>query len=50
VAIESRNAEHGAGFEIRQIKYLNKIVEQDRRAIKRLVGPMLSSSPSGQPR
>ena len=28
-------------IEIRQIKYLNNIVEQDHRAIKRIVGPML---------
>src|SRR5271156_1652653 len=40
-AIESHNAEHAAGIKIRQIKYLNNIVEQDHRAIKRLVRPML---------
>jgi len=40
-AIESHNAEHEAGIEIRQVKYLNNIVEQDHRAIKRLVRPML---------
>ena len=44
-AIESHNAEHetehNAGIELRQIKYLNNIVEQDHRAIKRLVRPML---------
>ena len=40
-AIESHNAGHKAGIEIRQIKYLNNIVEQDHRAIKRLVRPML---------
>jgi len=28
-------------IEIRQIKYLNNIVEQDHRAIKRIVQPML---------
>jgi putative transposase len=28
-------------LEIRQVKYLNNIVEQDHRAIKRLVRPML---------
>ncbi len=27
--------------EIRQIKYLNKIIEQDHRSIKRIVNPML---------
>jgi putative transposase len=40
-AIESHNAEHEAGIEIRQVKYLNNIVEQERRAIKRLLRPML---------
>jgi transposase-like protein len=30
-----RNAGHEAGIEIRQVKYLNNIVEQDHRAIKR---------------
>jgi hypothetical protein len=40
-ALECYNAEIKAGFEIRQIKYLNNIVEQDHRAIKRLVRPML---------
>jgi putative transposase len=40
-AIERHNAETEAGIEIRQIKYLNNIVEQDHRAIKRRVRPML---------
>jgi putative transposase len=40
-AIESYNAEHYAEMEIRQAKYLNNIVEQDHRAIKRLARPML---------
>jgi putative transposase len=40
-AIESYNAEHEADIEIRQVKYLNNIVEQDHRAVKRLVRPML---------
>jgi hypothetical protein len=40
-ALESHNAEIEAGIEIRQIKYLNNIVEQDHRAIK--VGPILGS-------
>jgi putative transposase len=34
-AIESQNTETKAGIEMRQIKYLNNIVEQDHRAIKR---------------
>ncbi len=40
-AIESCNAEHGTVIEARQVKYLNNIVEQDHRAIKRLTRPML---------
>ncbi len=40
-AIESHNDETEAAIEIRQIKYLNNIVEQDHRAIKRVVRPML---------
>jgi putative transposase len=40
-AIESYNNDHEAGIEIRQVKYLNNIVEQDHRAVKRLVRPML---------
>ena len=34
-AIESYNTEHEADIEIRQVRYLNNIVEQDHRAIKR---------------
>src|SRR2546427_2502579 len=40
-AIESYNEEHGTAIEIRQIKYLNNIVEQDHRAVKRVTRPML---------
>jgi len=40
-AIESYNAEHDAEIETRQVKYLNNIVEQDHRAVKRLTRPML---------
>jgi transposase-like protein len=40
-ALESYNAEHEADIEIRQIKYLNNIVEQDHRAVKRVVRPTL---------
>ncbi len=40
-AIESYNAEHQADIEIRRIKYLNNIVEQDHRAVKRVVRPMM---------
>ena len=40
-AIESYNKEHKTAIEIRQVKYLNNIVEQDHRAVKRMVRPML---------
>ena len=40
-AIESYNTDHETKIEIRQVKYLNNIVEQDHRAIKRAVRPML---------
>src|SRR5712692_10090707 len=40
-AIKSYNEEHGTTIEIRQIKYLNNIVEQDHRAVKRVTRPML---------
>jgi transposase-like protein len=39
-AIKSYNAEHGTAIEIRQIKYLNNIVEQDHRGVKRITRPM----------
>jgi transposase-like protein len=44
-AIDSYNAEHEADIEMRQCKYLNIVVEQDHRAIRRVVRPMLGSSP-----
>jgi len=40
-AITSYNAEHGTAIEIRTIKYLNNIVEQDQRGVKRITRPML---------
>src|ERR1700744_63314 len=40
-AIISYNKDHGACIELRQCKYLNNIVEQDHRAIKRIVRLML---------
>ena len=40
-AIEDYNKVHNAEVETRQVKYLNNIVEQDHRAIKRKVRPML---------
>jgi transposase-like protein len=40
-AIRSYNAAHGIAIMIRQVKYLNNVVEQDYRAVKRLTRPML---------
>ena len=40
-AIESYNKDHEAAIELRQVKYLNNIVEQGHRAVKRVVRPML---------
>jgi len=36
------NREHKTRIKIRQCKYLNNIIEQDHRRIKRLTRPMLS--------
>jgi transposase-like protein len=40
-AIKSYNAEHGTAITLRKIKYLNNIVEQDHRAVKRVTRPTL---------
>ena len=40
-AIREYNDEHGTAIAIRQVKYLNHIVEQDHRAVKRITRPML---------
>lgn len=40
-AIQSIQADSGADIELRRIKYLNNVVEQDHRAIKRIVRPMM---------
>jgi putative transposase len=34
-------ADSGVAIELRQSKYLNNLIEQDHRAIKRIVRPML---------
>ena len=39
-SVSAQRAAGRAGIQIRQVKYLNNIVEQDHRAIKRLVRPM----------
>jgi putative transposase len=40
-AIKCYNEEHGTNIIIRQVKYLNNIIEQDHRAVKRVTRPML---------
>jgi putative transposase len=40
-AIKSYNTDNGTAIEIRKIKYLNNIVEQDHRVVKRITRPML---------
>jgi transposase-like protein len=40
-AIRTYNQEHGTTIAIRQVKYLNNIVEQDHRGVKWVTRPML---------
>jgi putative transposase len=40
-AIKHYNQQYGTSIEIRQIKYLNNMVEQDHRGVKRVTRPML---------
>ena len=40
-ALHAVNAERETPITIRQVKYLNNLVEQDHRAIKRITRPML---------
>ena len=40
-AIKNYNEDHGVTIEIRKTKYLNNIVEQDHRGVKRITRPML---------
>jgi transposase-like protein len=40
-AIKRDNDEHGTAILIRQVKYLNHIIEQDHRAVKRVTRPLL---------
>jgi transposase-like protein len=42
-ALEAINAERETPINVRQAKYLNNIIEQDHRAIKRRTRPMLGS-------
>ena len=41
-AIDEINASSGSPIIVRQVKYLNNIVEQDHRAVKRVTKPMLN--------
>ena len=40
-AVNGLVGDSGVAIELRQSKYLNNVVEQDHRAIKRIVRPML---------
>jgi putative transposase len=40
-AIKSYHEAHGTAIAIRQVKYLNNVVEQDHRGVKRVTRPML---------
>ena len=40
-AIRGYNKAHGTAISIRQVKYLNNVVEQDHRAVKRVTHPRL---------
>jgi putative transposase len=40
-AIRGYNEAHGTAIIIRQVKYLNNVVEQDHRCVKRVTRPML---------
>jgi putative transposase len=40
-AIKHYNEAHGTAISIRQVKYLNNIMEQDHRAVRRVTRPML---------
>jgi transposase-like protein len=49
-AIEHHNAQHEAGIEIRQVKYLNNIIEQIIELSSGWYDRCWGSSPSSQPR
>ena len=44
-AVTSSQADSGLYIEMRQSKYLNKRIEQDHRAVKRMARPMLGFKP-----
>lgn len=43
-AMDEINGSRETAIIVRQVKYLNNIVEQEHRAIKRVTKPMLNSS------
>ena len=49
-AIKSYHAEQATDITLRQVKYLNHIVEQDHRAVKRIVRSMLGFKSFGSAR
>jgi transposase-like protein len=49
-AIRSVNDDASLNIELRQSKYLNNLVEQDHRAIKRITHPMILFSAVDRPR
>ena len=49
-AMDAINKDRGEPIEVRQIKYLSNIVEQDHRATKRITKQCRDSNHSGQPR
>lgn len=48
VAVKSYNTEHGMSMVVRQVKYLDNIVEQDPRGVKRVTRPMVDSLTSSR--
>lgn len=40
-ALEALNAERPTPVKVRQNKYLNNVIEQDHRAVKRIIKPMM---------
>lgn len=45
--LEALNAERSTPIKVRQNKYLNNVVEQNHRAIKRIIKPMMGFKDSG---
>ncbi len=48
-ALEEYNNENGTSIEIRQVKYLNNIVELDHRGVKRITNSFITKIPSNYP-